>query len=309
MKNIPALPALVIIFTALTAGNSVYCQEADKRSYVFSIGPQFGIVYGQAFEFVYPVPGTTKGELLSELIWDMKPVFYFGVQMDYSRADIMESSGFFSSLSFKYGIPADSGIMEDRDWLSRENGNLTHFSSHTNKTSEFYWLDAAAGLSMPLRSLLYIKPFISGSWMRFSFSGRGGYGIYPEGTKSFKGEVIRYKQDWFLIAGGFTAGTNILSPFFFDISFQITPFTYCAAMDEHLDESKRITYYDYTSWGLFLEPAGSVSFITRRMEISLEIAYRYIGRTWGESYFNSDLAKAGAGLSILNSRFLFKYRF
>jgi len=330
MKNIAVFSVLVIIIGAFSANNPAFCQDFEKtRNYSFSLGTQFGFVHGQAFELVYPVPEETMGELLSELKWDMKSVFYYGAKFDFFRTDVMSASGFFSSVSFKTGIPGDTGIMEDRDWMSVENNALTNFSSHTNRTREFYWLDFALGASIPVRSYFYLKPFLSGSWMHFAFTARNGYleyarkktsntyfPIYDNPDKeTLSGDVIRYQQDWFLIALGFSMGTKILSPFSFDLSFQISPFTYCAAKDEHLAESKKIDYYDFTSWGLFLEPAGVFSFSVERIDLSLEFAYRYIGRTKGETHIKNDngsyslaINGAGSGLSLFNANLLVRIR-
>jgi len=311
MKNISVFAVLVIIAGSLAVNNSAFCQEsAKKRNYSFSVGAQFGFVHGQALELVYPARGETKGELLSELKWDMKYVFYYGAKFDFSRTDVMSAPGFFASVSFKAGIPADSGIMEDRDWMSKENSNLTHFSSHTNKTREFYWLDLALGTTIPIKTYFYVKPFVSGSWMHFSFTGRDGYFKYPNEEGMFSGNVIHYKQDWFLIALGISAGTKILSPFSFDLSFQISPFTYCAAKDDHI--RRETIFMDFTGWGLFLEPEASVSFKVKQIEFFLNFNYRYIGRTIGQSYQNEKNTgffignKAGAGLSLFSTNFLIK---
>jgi len=325
MKNITSLTVLVIIILSLSY--KAHCQEEKReRNYGFSFGTQFGFVHGQSLEFVYPL--NTMGELLSELRWDMKPVFYYGAEVSFGLADIMKRVGFFSSVSYKIGVPADSGVIEDRDWMSVENSGLTHFSSHTNKTGEFFRLDAAIGVSFPVKSFFYIMPFISGSWMRFSFAGRDGYGrrareknpysatYYPIDQYpyeyQFSGEVIRYKQDWFLIAAGFSIGTKLLSPFSFDLSFQISPLTYCQAVDEHISN---YTYMDYTGLGLYLEPGGRISFSARQIEFSLEAAWRYIGRTRGESFRNIGSSdnyirngEAGAGLSFIDTRLLVKLR-
>jgi len=306
--------------------NSAYCQETAEKKYGFSIAPQLGFIYGQALEFVYPVPGETKGEYLSELKWDMKNVFYLGVQADFGRVDPFSASGFFSSLSFKAGIPSDSGIIENRDWMSTENDGLTHFSSHTNRTAGFYILDAAAGVSLPVYSRFFAKPFVSGRWMRFSFTGRNGQGTYarPKGystyypieddpmTHKFENDVIKYKQDWFLFSPGISAGAKI-SAFTFGLSFQISLLSYCVSRDDHL--TTKAVYLDYTRLGLFLEPAASMSFTVRRMELLLEFAYLRIGNTRGETYINENdkgyyraFTKAGAGLSLLESRFLVRFR-
>ena len=331
MRNIAVFAVLVIITGAFTANNSAFCQGLEKeRNYTFSLGSQFGFVHGLALEIVYPVPGETMGELLSELRWDMKGVFYYGAKIDFFRTDVMKGPGFFASVSFKTGIPGDSGTLENRDWMSVENGSLTHFSSHTNRTSDFYWLDLALGATIPVKPYFYLKPFVSGSWMHFSFTGRDGNGTYARQKTSttfysiddnplkypFSGEVIHYKQDWFLAAMGFSVGTKILSPFSFDLSFQISPFTYCAAMDEHLERED--TFLDYTGWGLFLEPAGVFLFsVGRRIDLSFELAWRYIGKTRGETYMKHgnnnkkyylSTNEGGAGLSLFNANFLIRVR-
>ncbi len=223
MKNITALTVLVIIVCAFSS--KIYASGQEKK-YAFSFGPQFGFVHGQAHELVYPTD--TKAELLSELLWDMKPVFYLGAKADFGLRDVMDKPGFFASFNFKAGIPADSGIIENRDWMSVENSALTHFSSHENHTNEFLQIDIDAGASFPVKSYFYIKPFINFSWMRFSFTGKNGYGKYAraKGNGSFSpidenpakmvfsGNVIRYEQNWLLLSQGVSVGTDYLSLIF-----------------------------------------------------------------------------------------------
>jgi len=327
MKNIAVFSVLVIMFFPICLFGE---EKQSERGYAFSFGTQFGLLYGQAEEYVYPIPGDTKGELLSELLYDMKPVIYYGVQLEFGRINPMSAIGFFALLSFKAGVPGDSGTHENRDWQSIENDALTNFSSHTNETRDFYRLDAIIGASFPVMSYFYIKPFISGSWMYFAFTGRDGYtkyaneiknGVYgpieDAPKKNIKGEVIRYQQHWLLAAAGINIGTNILSPLLFDLSFQISPLTYCAAVDNHLMRNPPRTFYDFTSFGLFMEPKGSISLIYKQMVFSLEAAYSYIGRTRGETYYIDEgskwhflsQAESGAGLSVLDARFLVKIRF
>ena len=360
MRNITFLPILVIIILLFSVNIPVYCEESEQitenkeqlteennifvnheqitvnktsimpvtlekpREYGFAIGPQFGFVYGQAIELVYPT--NTKSKYLSELLWNMRPIHYSGIYAELGLNDIMSRPGFFSVFSFKTGLPGDSGIHENRDWMSIENSNLTHFSSHTNYTKKFFMADLYAGATIPV-FLFYIKPFINSSWMRFSFSGRDGMGIYARSSGkdtfhlisddpllyTYSGEVITYEQNWLLIAPGVSFGT-ILSPFSFNLSFQISPFTYCAAIDNHI--TRKIFFYDFTGWGLFLESSGNVSFKWKFLELSVEFAYRRIGDTRGETYEkvnNSEYAflsstESGAGLSLTDTRFVIRLR-
>jgi len=305
----------------LSAIKPSYCQAQTLNFNNLSLGTVFGAVYGHSEELVYPL--NTPAELYSELLYDMKPVFYAGIQIDYGRANIMRGPGFFASLIFKAGIPADSGIHENRDWMSAVSADLTNFSSHTNKTNEFFWIDLSLGASIPVGTYFYITPFISGSWMHFAFTGRDGYYQYAERSGGvflpienapiipLTGDVIRYQQDWLLLAAGLSVGSRILFPFSFELSFQITPLTYCAAKDEHLLRSE--TFLDFSSWGLFFEPRAAFSLIMERFELSLEASYRSIGRTRGDSYSRSGSSgafrrngEAGAALTLFDARFLFR---
>jgi len=302
---------LIIIVLILSANNYVYSQE---KNYALSYATSIGFVYGQALELVYPT--NTAAKFLSELRWEMKPVFYVGQQLEFGRTNIMSAPGFFSSAAIKIGFSQDSGKHENRDWTSMHTDALTHFSSHTNRTREFYWLDVSAGISIPVRNFLYIKLFVNGSWMYFDFTGRNGHGVYPDGYISFEGmEVIRYRQNWMLAAAGLSIGTKIISPLTFELSFQISPLTYCYAIDNHYLRIPPRTFYDYTSGGLFLEPKGSVSFNIKRIDISLEAAYRHIENTKGVTYIKDkgsapykSTNKSGAGLSLMDISFLFKIR-
>jgi len=293
-----------------SAVKPVYSQE-----YSFSFGPLAGFVYGQSFELVYAL--YEPAEFLSELVWDMKPVFYLGSQFDFGLHDITARPGFSASLLFKAGIPAESGFMENRDWTSMVHSNLTHYSKHTNRTKQFLWLDLHAGASIPLTGIFYIKPVLVFSWMHFSFSGIDGYRTYAHENWEyipFKGEVITYKQDWLLAGGGIIIGAYTGSFLQFELSFKYTPFTYCAAEDHHI--IKNTVFRDYTGWGHFIEPAGNITLKLDKADLMLEYAYRRIGNTKGVSYisvnnkgFYLDDYKTGAALSLIDTRLTFKIIF
>ncbi|MCL2066668.1 MAG: omptin family outer membrane protease [Treponema sp.] len=322
MKNITALTVLVIILSAITSKFPLSGQELKKeRNYTLSIAPQFGILDGEALEIVYPT--VEKGELLSELIWEMNPLFYWGAGLDYSLIEPMKRPGFFSALSIKAGFPGETGKMEDRDWQSIENGALTNFSSHTNITEDFFCLDISMGISIPVGNLFLFKTFIGGSWMNLSFTGRDGHGIYARGNprdsgkyfpmddnpdrRSFNGRVITYSQEWLILSAGAGIGIGFLEHFLLDLSFQISPLTFCYAEDNHI--LTRYTYIDISRFGIFLEPRCKLSFTpVGWLGLSLDFAYRQIGPAKGESFYRVGSSggyhksenRVGAGLSLLD---------
>ena len=313
MKNIAFLTFLVIILFSYISIKPLFCEEPPERNYNFSFGLSSGFVYGQSIELVYPVD--TPSKYLSELLWDMKPVYYLGLQVNFDRYNLINDLGLFASLTFNIGFPSVSGIMEDRDWMNTHNEALTHYSRHTNKTREFFWLDAAFGFSIPVKNYFNLKPLINVSWMRFAFTGRDGYGEYDypgwSPNVSYEGmEVIRYEQDWLILAAGLSIETKKLFPFSFEFSFKISPLIYCAATDVHLPS---VIFKDYMGFGLFTEPQARFSIAVKNIDFSLEFSYRYIGGTKGITYMDKGYGyvlaanNSGADLSVINARFIVRF--
>jgi outer membrane protease len=326
MRNITAFAGLVII---LWSAHTVFAQ--DKQPYSLAVSTQFGFIYGQAEEIVYP-SSEYKAELLSQLLWDMKPVYYYGLLLDFGRTQPMEKWGFFSALSLKNGIPGISGNMEDRDWLSKENDALTCYSIHDNTTDKLLLFDISAGVSIPLNRILLLKTYINVSYMYFNFSGINGHGIYgydrnsktyhsienePLVYEDYSGRrVINYTQEWFCAAPCVSLRLYIFRNFFTELSFAISPLVYCVDNDQHLTTHNE--YQDYMRGGFLFEPELYIAFIaTKWLEFSLECSWRYIRGTRGETYFRSPIGsgyyfqngEAGAGLSMIDASLGIKIHF
>jgi outer membrane protease len=325
MRNITVLIGLVIILCA----QPVVAQ--NERPYSFSLGSQFGFFYGQAEEIVYP-SSEFKADLLSQLLWDMKPVFYIGLLADFSRRNPMEKWGGFANLSFKYGLPRKSGKMEDRDWESYENTALTSFSSHDNQTNKLFLLDLSAGFSVPLNRIILLKAYLNVSYMHLGFSGFNGYGKYARGNppysgkyypiddnptlKDYYGKVINYTQNWFHIAPGVSFGFFFHKNFSAELSFAISPLIFCNDEDQHL--TTNVQFLDIMRGGLLIEPGLNFSFIANKwIELSLGCSWRHISKTRGETYWRKPIGEgayfqqgmAGAGFSFIDTGFSLKVHF
>jgi outer membrane protease len=321
MRIVPLFAVFVIIFCrALPVSAQI------NKNYSFSLGPQLGLMYGHAEEIVYPTD--TKAPMLSQLLWNMKPVYYYGFLMDFSPDKPMERWGFFFGLSMKFGIPGPSGVMEDRDWKSKENAELTNFSTHDNITKEFFLLDFSAGVSFPVRNILFVKTFVNISLMNFRFYGENGNGTYARSLGSgkyapvdddpleysFSGKVINYSQEWFYAAPGVSVGYSYKEYFLAEISFIISPLVLCTDLDEHI--LTKTQYSDRMTGGIMLEPGFRFSLNAgKRLGISCDMSWRYISGTRGPSY-NKPIGgesymqegEAGAGLSMFNTALLLKVR-
>jgi outer membrane protease len=327
MRSIAIFAGLVIMLCAQPA------LAQDERPYAFSLGTQFGFFYGQVEEIVYPPSQSQyKADLLSQLLWDMKPVFYSGLVVDLSRRHPLEKWGGFSSLSFKYGFPGKSGKMEDRDWLSTENNELTIFSTHDNYTDRLILIDLSAGFSFPLRQMVLLKAYLNLSYSHLSFSGIGGYGIRakrlgngkyasidddPDYFGPFGDEkVISYTQNWFHIAPGVSLSFFFLERFSTELFFAISPIVYCDDDDRHLTTNTQ--YTDNMQGGIIMEPGINFSFSANKwIELTLGCSLRYINRIRGDTYQRSPIGtgtytqsgEAGAGLSNIDTGLSLKIHF
>jgi outer membrane protease len=322
MKNI----AVFIFFVSiLPVPAAVFSLPSFLSGYTPSLEFDTGILYGHAEELVY-APG---GGRISRLDWEMKPLFYAGTVLDFSRADPLERAGFFVSLSMKFGIPAVTGVMEDRDWDNQ--GLLTDFSRHDNHTEGAVLLDGLLGLSLPFRSLMVFSVYGAFSWMHFNWAGRDGYGQYLERVnydpaipvhslpkEPYAGTVITYTQDWLFFSPGVSVLLPLSSLLFLKLSFQGSPFVYCAARDSHITTTTE--FRDRILWGLYLEPGAELGFtFHRRCSLSLSVSYRMLdgnrGTSWlrsaghGQNGFFTKLAdQSGAAIHALDAGLSFKIR-
>jgi outer membrane protease len=339
MKNIAVFTGFVIIFHVFLICPRAWAQYSgpvlshfsikNKFPYTLSMTSAAGFLYGYGEEIVYKYPG--KDTYMSQLLWNMKPLFYAGGTLDFSRLDPMEKWGGFTGFSLKFGFPGQTGIMEDRDWNAPEDA-LSNYSLSDNYTDGALLFDYLLGLSFPLRSFALLKIYWGVSWMSFHWTGRDGYTQYapvlgaaylPLDDSAPKeplyGASISYSQDWLITYPGVALGIPLSRWFKASLSFQISPLIFCAARDDHL--LRDIEFRDYISGGLYMEPRGDATFsFQNRFELSLYVSYRFIRGARGESYgrktgstnngeFYQYSEDAGAAWYTLDSGLSFTVRF
>jgi outer membrane protease len=335
MKNIAVFAAFVIIGAGLVfcppAGaqghvlsNTVPGESRAPFPYALSLSPSAGFLYGHGEEPVYKYPG--EETYLSQLLWDIKPLWYLGTALDFSPIRPLEKWGFFTGLSLKFGFPGRTGIMEDRDWETQYD-ELTKYSRSDSYTNGAFLLDVSLGLSLPVKKLAVFKFYWTFSWMSFQWTARDGYKWYSPNANTplddsvepapLYGASVVYLQNWILTSPGLALSIPLFRHFRVDLKFQMSPFVFCGARDDHVLRDLEII--DNVLWGLYLEPAGTFAFaFLDRFELSLSVSYRYIrgrrgdsyDRKTGESggiYLKHDQA-AGAAWYALDSGLIFKVR-
>jgi outer membrane protease len=328
MKSITCFGCFVILAcTAVPAFGEI---RLLGQPYAFSLSAGPGIMYGTAYEIVYR--NRSSGDYLSELQWELKPLWYLGFNVSFGPRDILRRWGISAELAVKAGLPMKTGTMEDRDWLTpcTVPGSLTNFSSHDNKTRAAVLTDLDFAFSMPFKNFFFNALF-SLDYIFLNMEARNGYVQYgpnypsvsrtapyepwnPSWKKDpMSGTGITYIQHWILFSPGIGLGA-VFGPVTLAGSFKITPFVLCIAIDHHILRDLVIT--DYMMGGFALEPALNIDVeLTKDMSAGLSVRYRHIAKTRGDTVIDEKgkdtytaSNAAGAGLQFFDGGLYFKVR-
>jgi outer membrane protease len=302
MRNIAVFGAFVTLGFCLlcsplfaqspqAAGNS-----AQKFPYAISVSPLAGILWGQGEEQVYW--SATADDLISQLLWDIKPLWYTGAALDFSQREPLKNIGFFITVTAKFGIPMETGSMEDRDWMIH--GVLTNYSWHHNNTSSAIILDLAAGISIPLRPLFALRFSLGFSYLNFSWAGYDGYrrygndNVYPaqpivDSTpkKYYSGVVISYSQEWLLLPFGFSFAIMPGRLFSGSLFFSAGPVLSFTGEDTHHTRSPPRLFLDSITGGYTIEPGAEFLFSPfEHFSLGLRFSWRDLAADpHGKSYY------------------------
>jgi outer membrane protease len=160
-KTYLLLPVFVIL------GFSVSAQSMGRNSPGLFFETAFGFLNGVSEEIVYR--DKKSNAKLSQLLWEMKPLFYAGIGINYHWLKPENSWGIFTGASYKFSFPVKTGVMEDRDWMVDAYPDfLTHYSVHDNKTEETARVDADIGLSFRIAGKYLLKTYVAYNFMHFS---------------------------------------------------------------------------------------------------------------------------------------------
>jgi outer membrane protease len=332
MRNIHPFAFFVILF--ILSGIAAWGEiRIFSQPYSFSLSTGPGFLFGTAYEIVYQ--NSKSDHYLSELQWNMKPLLYWGLDLELAPQKPMQRWGPFFGLGIKAGLPMETGDIEDRDWIpsSTRPGALTHFSSHDNHTKAAFLVNLETGLSFPLWKMLF-KVYLDADYMYFKWEAQDGYTQYgpnkyeppppyipwdpsfpKEPFTDMGGLGITYQQHWILISTGvgadFPFGRFTLSGTLF-----FSPLVFCIDIDEHHARTPPFTTTGFLYKGISLKPKLGISFLFNdHLELELFGSYLWIGETRGNVkqeepdnttvYENSE----GARFSAFEGGISLRYRF
>jgi outer membrane protease len=298
--------------------------------YGFSLAPYIGLLAGQAEEIVYKYSG--EKQYYSQLLWDLKPLAYVGFSAHFGPRDPFRSKGIVAEVSFRYGLPFKTGVMEDRDWADKNENFLTHYSKHDAYSQNAILLDVSAGYSWRLNHFLSIGASGEISFMNFSWMAENGYANYmaeipPEGSElydpdqiipyKFVGPGIAYMQNWLIFSPVVFLKGRISRFFSAEGSISYSPLILFSGRDDHF--ARNVIFRDYCYFGHYVN--GGLVFTyspTAKIDISLSLSYRFITGVRGISYIEytgANVTKSGgksekdsgAGYSVFNAGIFAKF--
>jgi outer membrane protease len=326
MKSIAAL----VVFVILAPGLS-YAEKEKKSPYAFSVSAEWGILYGTSYEIVYYSDSSRR--YLSELQWNIKPLFFAGLSAELGPRDPLNGFAFFTGLEIKAGFPGTTGVMEDRDWFPNvpsAPGALTHFSSHETRAKAAFLADLGGGVSFPLGTIAAVKLSLRFSYMYFkneAWNGYTQYGSNPTNTsqdcepwqsdwnKVYRnGLLVDYTQHWFIAspAVALVVPGEHLS---FSFSAALSPAVACIAFDNHF--LRNLLTHERMIGGIFFETEENLFFaFSDALGIGLSLSYRYINGTRGDRYDTENGIDtpwwrniAGAGYRAFQGKAAFRFTF
>ncbi|GHU68042.1 outer membrane protease [Spirochaetia bacterium] len=327
MKNISAFLLLVTIFIFIPLRSDA------ENDFGFSLEPSFGILWGQAEEIVYKNADT--GEKLSQLLWDLKPLVYAGMDLEFGPKKPWIKSGFFAEAAIKYGFPLETGNMEDRDWQAAAESYLTNYSKHNAfiQNNGAVIFDFSAGYSWAMPIPVYLRAFADFSYIHLAWNSRDGYLQYPnypnpnynddpwnENLPKFPvyGPAINYEQNWLILSPGLSAGLQGSDYFSLRFFALVSPLIRSVNIDDHLQSSKVIHYEDYLFGGLAFKYGTEISFYPfERWEFLFAADFHRINGSRGSTYKKAGTSNyyseykngGGGGFSMGNLKLSGKYHF
>jgi outer membrane protease len=280
----------------VTLGFSMSAQSMDLNGHNLLLGTSIGSLTGEGEDIVYRDTGSD--DKLSQLLWEMKPLFYAGLDINYNWLKPENKWGIFANTIFKFGFPGKTGVMEDRDWIALYYPDfLTHYSVHDNRTEDAVLVDANMGISFKIFGKYLLKTYVTYNFMHFSWAANGGSLLYPswdiDGDGKIDGyhdylrpiDVVTYKQDWHIVSPGIAFYGEFNRYFDIEVSIELSPLIWFSAEDNHILRNLIIT--ENVNGGFFIEPGLLFSFKPNNfITLTTAVAYRNISRIRGDGKYN-----------------------
>lgn len=304
----------------------------SAEDFSFELEPLFGVRFGTLGEYVYTKDTRGKDAKLSELDWDMKPLFYGGAGALFAYKALHIDT------RVRFYFPARCGSMEDSDWMNvvipGAVNNRTNYSESENTLDHGMLFNVTASwrINTPAQMLM-LCPFASFEWETLDFSAKNGEGTYADANtlasnhgqpKDYKkGELmgIDYKRDTLLTWAGLEVLVRPVERLSVTFAASVSPFMYIESVDTHYAPVGRSTAYykdKLSEWfTAYRFSTGAAFQFNSRTSMAMNAAYTFsrklegdtYSRTSGTSYKLDDTSTPRADLNHIDISAGIRYKF
>jgi outer membrane protease len=325
---------IAVLFVSLLMPGVVDAEPAAKKVSLtseFTISPLVGIFAGQAEEIVY---GDSSMDKLSQLLWDLKPLWYAGFDAAWNGR-FSKHKGIIVELNCKFGIPEMTGKMQDRDWqygyksedpsyygptskysydfpypTSWDPSRLTNYSEHNVRLQKAALVDLKIGFSFISDKNFFFNTFLAYDYMYFYWKAMGGDLLYLDTLTagdfpthySPSVAMVAFKMKWHVLSPGITIGGNFLNRFSSFFTLKLSPLLLCDTEDHHLTRNEApygangVTFHDFLFFGLFFDTEFNFTWQpTRLFSLGLSCSYRLIKFARGNETTTTDTGTVDNG--------------
>ena len=269
----------------------------EKTDKINSFSIDTGFLYGELGEYVY-----NQSQKLSELVWDLKPLYYAGGAMD-----VHFFGRFFICSGYWSGVNKRAGEIEDTDW--DPSGAISRVSVHDCLLIQARFFDLNAGYSIALESGHKIDHkifFLLGyKYQQIIVEAQNGYVESPSDIRiNVAGVFIQYEQVYKIPYIGIDWRTVFMQRLKIDVFCMYSPFVLCSATDYHV--SSKMEYHDSFKGGTYISAGLLIGWIMNSAySISISSTYSTVLEFKGDTYSvdvttgsASDVYKNGAGANF-----------
>lgn len=278
--------------------------SASAGDWHFSAEPLFGIRYGTLGEYVYEPDTNGDYQKLSELIWDIKPSWYYGGKVSFGWRGI-SISGYASGF-----VAGRTGSMYDSDWqniqINSDADTKTNYSISENTLTSSYKLGADASYTFYLDKYVSVQAIAAIDYMYTTMEARNGYGWYADKKTLIKNGITAttgyaytndnavYYPSGMLLGIDYTRQdmltwigiTNIITPvkqFTGTLSFFVSPYTYIQSLDHHYGGYYYIDIMSGFCSAYRIETSGAYNF-TKNLAMQLSVSWLFSNVIRGDDY-------------------------
>lgn len=251
----------------------------SEHNFSFEIEPFFAFKCAEISKSIYLNNKDTK---ISELLWEQKPTYMFGLQSKFYVGQ------FSIEAQFSFSLPISCGSMYDSDWNLA--GLKKTYSIHKCEILQDFDSNLFVSYSIPIirKFSFNIAPSVGIKYLYASLNAHDGYGWYggaevskpkrnydvswdsPLARKAKKIRDIDYYRHSLFVFVGSDFSFKPVNRFLFLVGFYFSPYAYSYSMDTHHRSGESSHYLDIQNgfFSKFMATAKVNFSITKNIAIS-----------------------------------------